>query len=544
MTIYTNHLTTCAPWAVAETVEPGPMMKVAHVKYPGGKYMSDEEVANTMETYAETNPGSAAAYEVGWSKVSEWFGITAQVGTFAEHGLEIGALQGMNEIAMEVGLGFAMVQCAIDISQGKTGKATLELSKNVYNYYAIKFINTSAINLAFVGVFVIDWSLNKFIQEAINGRVDIYQKAYDLYYKEKRKKEKINNPWWYKKLKKTMRSVKNPTDASESIKKVVHDYVWEFWADETVVAAYMDRVTTGTGFTGGGYLSEQLKKDISDVHFASIIKTLNETNVFERIVKELRIEMQGKLFDKLCGLQKKMNQVHPIKVILAKDEESDEYEDVDLSGLPIEFKISNIAHGEQWTGESNKDGEMEFSCTLLGYLDAGSPTLVEVTVEGPAGKEEVFSGELKLAEAGKTTVVEITIGAPALEGVWSLSATCTYADLSASLQYFDSGSGMYGVDQAEMDAAKKETENAMIGKKVELPDLDFDMIIPIWEVTRSGKTYTVTSPTFNKKGGLGGSKYEITFTGKDSFTGTLETISHVGDKSNVMKYDVVGKRKR
>ena len=544
ITVYTNHLTTFAPWAVSEKVEPGPMMKVNRVKYPGGSFMSSEEVVKTMETYAETNPGSAAAYNEGWSKVSEWFGISAQVSTFAEHGLEVGALQGINEIAMEVGLGFAMVQCAIDISQGKTVKATLEMSKNVYNYYAIKFINTSAINLAFVGVFVIDWSLNKFIQEAINGRVDIYQKAYDLYYKEKRQKEKINNPWWYKKLKRTMKSVKNPADASEEIQKVIRDYVWEFWNDETVVAAYMDKVTTGSGFTGGGYLNEQLKKDISDAHFASIIKTLNETNVFDRIVKELRLEMQGKLYDKLCEIQKRMNQVHPIKVVLKKDEDSEEYEDVELSGLPIVFKVSNAAHKDMWKGESNKDGEMDFSCTLLGYLDAGAPVEVEVTVEGPAGKEEVFSGELKLAEAGKTTVVEITIGAPTLEGKWSVEGTCTFADLSASLQYFDNGAEMYGVDQSEMDAAKKETANAMIGTKQKLPDIDFDMIANVWKVSRNGKVYTITSPTFNDKSKIGGSEYVIEFTGKDSFKGTMESWSGFGGQYNVFKYDISGKRKR
>ncbi|PLW92992.1 MAG: hypothetical protein C0592_07960, partial [Marinilabiliales bacterium] len=186
ITVYTNHLTTFAPWAVAEQVKPGPMMKVNRVKFPGGKFMSNQEVAKTMETYAETNPGSAPAYEEGWSKVSEWFGITAQKGTLMEHALDVGAVKGLNEAAMEVGLGFALVQCAIDVYKGDTDKATLELSKNVYNYWALKLINTSAINLAFVGVFVIDWSLNKFIKAAVTSRTDIYQKSYDLYYKEKR----------------------------------------------------------------------------------------------------------------------------------------------------------------------------------------------------------------------------------------------------------------------------------------------------------------------------------------------------------------------
>ncbi|PLW92045.1 MAG: hypothetical protein C0592_12800 [Marinilabiliales bacterium] len=141
-------------------------------------------------------------------------------------------------------------------------------------------------------------------------------------------------------------------------------------------------------------------------------------------------------------------------------------------------------------------------------------------------------------------MVEITIGAPTLEGVWSVEGTCTFADLSASLQYFDDGAAFYGSDQSEMDAAKKEVANSMIGTKQPLPDIDFDMIANVWKISRSGKTYTITSPTFDDKSRIGGSEYVIEFTGKDTFKGTMESWSKFGDEYNVFKYDIKGKRKR
>ncbi|HPS82890.1 MAG TPA: zinc ribbon domain-containing protein [Bacteroidales bacterium] len=541
MTIYTNHFTTFATWAVSEKVVPDPMMTVKKVQFPGGSFMSTEEVATTMEEFAANSPKSDGAVRAGWDKVNEWFGISAQVGSFAENALEMGALKGINEVATEVGLGFALVQCAIDVAEGKTGKATLELSKNLYNYWALKLINTSAINLAFVGVFVIDWSLNKFIQEAISGRTDIYQKAYDLYYKEKREKEKINSVYWYKTLKKTMRSVKNPAQASEEVMKVIHDYVWEFWQDESVVGEYQDRIMKNTGATGGGFLSEQLKKDISDEHYASIIQMLNKTNIFDRIVKEIRLDMQGKLYDKLCFIQKEMNKVSKINVVVKIDPECDEYSDVEVGGLAVQFNVASDVHKKLWTGTTDKDGEFIFNCTTLGYLDAGSPQEVIVTVKGPAGKDEEFSGELKLAGEGKTTEVEIMIGAPKLEGTWKLDATITKMTMDASLQYMDGMADFYGSGD-EYRKERKNVEEQMKGQKAQLPDLKLDGIEYLMDVKREGQYYIIQSKNFNDNTALGSVQYKIKFTSRNTFEGTYLGLNHLNGKENRTEMDLKGTR--
>ena len=176
ITVYTPHLSIFAYGAAEEIIKPGPMMKVAVVPFPAGNMLDEKKMIELLELYG--GPGNASSTEQGmlegWALVSEWFGITSTVFTFAEDALEVGALQGCNQIMSEVGLGFALIQAAIDFSNGNKNKAVFELARNISNYMVLKFINTAAVNVACVGVFVIEYSLNKFTTTAISGRNQIY----------------------------------------------------------------------------------------------------------------------------------------------------------------------------------------------------------------------------------------------------------------------------------------------------------------------------------------------------------------------------------
>ncbi len=304
------------------------------------------------------------------------------------------------------------------------------------------------------------------------------------------------------------------------------------------------------GFSGGGGLNEKLKEDISNNHLAEIVHVLNETGIFERIIKELRLEAQGKLYDQLVLMKNKLNLEYPIKIVVKLDPECEEYEDVSIGGLNVRFVTSNPYHKDLWTGTTDRNGEMEFRYTALGYVDAGAPNIIEVEVPSAADKDkvEVFSGEMKLGSSEKLTVVEIIIGAPKLEGVWKVEGTCTAAKLDASFSAIDEFASsydyvMYG-SEGNYNDAKKEAEKAMIGTTTPLADFDMNGIELIWMVKKEGEYYIIESPTFADKESLGGSKYKIKFTGKDSFEGVMEATGNIGGKSNHLKYDVKGTRIR
>lgn len=543
ITVYTNHLSIFAPGVAGEKVPVGPMMKVKTVRFPAGEMMSEEEVTKVLSRYSSSpmSSGNREGLIEGYNFVNEWFGVTSNVSTFTENAMEVGALEGVNKIATEVGLGFALVQAGIDFSEGKDKKAVLDLTKNLSNYAIGKIFNTAAINIAFVGVFAIDYSLNKFATEAISGRNDIYQKAYNMYYSDKVKAEKINSVWWYKKLKKVARETQSTTDAEGNVNKFLHDYAYEFWNNPEVVAQYLEK--TGLYSTGFGGLNEDLKKEISENQLKSIVRTLYGSSVFDRIMKELRLEAMSKLYDRLCYIKDQYNIEYPIKVIVKKDPESEDFKDADISSLPVRFVVNNPVHKDLWKGSTDKNGEMDFRCTALGYVDAGCPTSVEVEVPSAVdgGKSEVFSGDMKLGSSGKTTVVEIIIGSPKLEGTWKLDATITFMKLDASLQYMDAMADFYGSG----DEYRKERANVtegMKGQKAKLPDLVMDGMENIWKVTKEGGFIVITSPGFEDKKGLGGSQYRIKFNGRKQFTGTMESRGYLGTKENVTKFDIVGTR--
>ncbi len=540
ITVYTNHLSIFAPGVAGEKVEPGPMMKVKTVRFPAGDMMDEAKMLETLQRYSTTGgSGNKEGLIAGWDFVNEWFGIASNASSFTENALEVGALEGVNKIATEVGLGFALVQAGIDFSEGKDRKAVFELTKNLSNYSIGKIFNTTAMNIAMVGVFAIDYSLNKFATTAISGRNDIYQKAYDMYYSDKRKNEGINSVWWYKKLLKVARNTGNTTEAGPNMEKFMHDYVWEFWGNPEVVADYLER--TGLYSTGFGGLNENLKKEISEAHLSSIVNTLHGSGVFDKLIKQLKLEAMGRLYDQLCSIQTQLNKVNKIKVIAKVDPECEEYEDVSVSGLKVTFKVSNAVHEKLWTGTTDKDGVFDFQCTTLGYVDAGCPTEVSVMVTGPAGKEEEFSGEMKLAGEGKTTTVEIIIGAPKLEGTWKLDATITKMTMDASLQYMDQMADFYGSGD-DYRQERKKIEEDMKGQKAQLPDLKLDGIEYLMDVKREGQYYVIQSKNFNDNTALGSVQYKIKFTSRNTFEGTYVGLNHLNGKENRTEMNLIGKR--
>lgn len=544
ITVYTPHLSIFAPGVAGEAVVPGPMMKIKKVRFPAGDMLSEDQVKQTLTAYGSGGSnGTKEGLTAGWDFVNEWFGLTSNASSFVENVLEVEALKGCNEIATEVGLGFALVQAAIDFGSGKKDKAVLELTKNLGNYAIGKIFSTTAMNIAMIGVFAIDYSLNKLATTAISDRNAIYEKAYALYYSDKEKSEHINSVWWYKKLKALARKSNKPSEAGDIIQKFLNDYVTEFWQNELTVAQYQERVMSQHTATGGGGLNQQLMNDISNNQLASIVNTLDKSGVFDRIMKELRLEAMGKLYDQLCKMQTQLNIEYSIKVIVKKDQDAEEYGEISLANLPIRFIVSNAAHKDLWKGTTDKNGEMDFRCTALGYVDAGCPSSVEVEIPNPvAGEEpEVFSGELKLGSSGKTTIVEILIGTPKLEGTWKLDATCTFAKLDASLQYMDAMADLYGSGD-EYRKARAETTESMKGQKAQFPDLVMDGMEYIWKVTKESGFVVITSPDFDNKNSLGGTQYRIKFNGRKQFTGTIETRSYLGDKENIMKFDVIGTR--
>ncbi len=103
---------------------------------------------------------------------------------------------GLGNAFNNIGLAAAMVQAAYDFSAGKDTELFVNLTKNLSNY-AIGRWGSNALQLSFVGVYAIDYSINKFATAAWDGRKEIWYEAYKTYYE---KENQRTSKQWYSKF--------------------------------------------------------------------------------------------------------------------------------------------------------------------------------------------------------------------------------------------------------------------------------------------------------------------------------------------------------
>ena len=475
------------------------MARVGYVRYPSGQFLDEEKLVALLSRATSEKAPRREGMLAGWGFVAEWFGITGQLSTFAEHALEYGQLSGVNEAMADMGIAFAFAQAAIDFAEGKPKKAMLNLVKNIGNYYAVKAINTRYINLAFIAVFAIDYSLDKFANAALDGRFKIYERAYRLYYSERRRKKGERAPYWYKRLSRLMKRTRPGADIGAVIKRDLEGYVNEFWQNPEVVAEYMERVTKHP-WTGFGGLNPKVEGDLARYHMAELLQYLQ--SALARLFREVSWGYQDKAKVKLDAAAKGLNAVRKIKVVVKPPEPKEGEQDppkVELKGLQVRFGVS-VKDPEQrklWQGVTDEDGVFELRCTTLGYLNSGAPRKVTLVI--PAEEEDEQDQELEavlvLRPPGKVTLVQFNLGVPTLSGTWDTK-----------------GPGVVTETRGGSTITRKDT---FTGK------IDFDKLLREGcRQGQEGKFITLTSPASwaGRRDRHKHLKYWITFEGRDRFT--------------------------
>ncbi|HNS99307.1 MAG TPA: hypothetical protein PKL73_20275 [Polyangiaceae bacterium] len=386
VSIYTTHLSAFAMSARAG-VALSPTMKIGSTPFPGSNEIMD---AGTVEQIIRGD--SAKAAQQGWAKSMEFFGISSNTGTFIEQAvLEIPGLKSLNGVATKLGVAFGFLQLAIDLASGNTQAASINAAKNL-GYSSVALWGSQALQIGSVAVFIFDYTLTKVGETAWEGRTDLYQRAYALYYKEHPRKGSD----WSKIVLGVIDSAKSADDVHKGIDSALQSYVTAFWENELVVAEYLERVKKNAQ-TGGGGLNEKMKAEISAAYRAEIMHLLQET-VFPRIPIIIANRYRQNVSQLLGELRAGLDASTTIEVIVkSKDRER--------SVKNIDVQILVNQEPNRWHGVTDKDGRWSMPCTTLGYLSYGAPKKVKVTVPAENGKD-AQSVEADLAYTpGKTTVV-------------------------------------------------------------------------------------------------------------------------------------------
>lgn len=541
----TQHFSIFAWGTVDHSLVHSPLMQLPRVPYPAGQMLQEHAKTEILSKHSKGIQPQSAVLD-GWNVFMEWAGITEQISAIGGDLLKQPVFESINVLMPEISLGFALVQAGIDFKDGNTNKATLELTKNIANYYADKFINTVSLNVAMVGVFAIDYSLNKFAQVAISSRNEIYERAYRKYYIEYNKNHKVNTVWWYKQFNSIIKKSKSAKEAKEKIEKLINKYVYQFWENEVVIAEYLEK--EGLYFTGGGGLNENLKKELSENHKSELIHVFHQIGMIERLKKEYAFEAAQKLYRHLEIIRDKLN-----KIFFAKIKVESEQEDFELKELPVFFKIKNAVYSELWKVFTDDEGKCEFSFTLLGYLDAGCPKEVCVEVE-ENGKQKYYCSEFKLSQSSFS--VTIIIGEPKLEGIYQIEilggkiyhggkviSQFTKADIQRSYNLMkqyqqdmpkEFSTGEYGLQM-------QQGVQAMGMIAAEKYPLNFTEVSKKGSIRREGKFYIIQySEPVRYYGGTTNITYKIQFTNPSTFEGTCEIVTSVHGSTSTTVYEIRG----
>lgn len=333
---------------------------------PGASDVFQEVVEEAMSN--QMKPGQKAM-ELGLGITGDWLGISgSSLTTITQTMYASEFAQGLGDAFTNVGLAAAFVQAAYDFSSGNDKALFSNLTKNL-SYYSVSKWGTNALQLSFVGVYAIDYSLNKFATAAWDGRKEIWYEAYKAYYM---KENKRSYKEWYSKLYwmwQDSKGSKDPNILRDQINEALDVYTRAFWNLPEEDQAFWQSEVQKTGFSGGGGLNEELKKEISAAAKSELVNTLQET-VFNRLEQTIRADMTESYRKELIALKNYLNKVTNVLITEnLKENEKSEYEGYIVRFAPLNDNVNKA----NWTGKIKEDGTVKTVFTALGHIQSGAP---------------------------------------------------------------------------------------------------------------------------------------------------------------------------
>ncbi|MFA6983487.1 MAG: hypothetical protein WC276_06015, partial [Sedimentibacter sp.] len=253
---------------------------------------------------------------------------------------------------------------------------------------------TASMAAGLFSVGLINYALNEFISTALQGRTDMYERAYNLYYKEKGR----STAEWVDWIRVTVVNGKDPEETGKAISAEIKRYVNQFWEDDLTVAEYGKDANPNAWSSGSlGGLNDSIKKEISDYSQMTIERIVD--NILNRIQIENKINMQDEMRKELFAFQKKMNSIVTIIVKDSKAENEPSY----FSGAVLRFTElpSSIEDPEKWECKITEKGVARIQFRVLAHLLAGSPKKMEI-VKKSDDKEDImirFNAKFSLPES-------------------------------------------------------------------------------------------------------------------------------------------------
>ncbi|MCF6333222.1 MAG: zinc ribbon domain-containing protein [Draconibacterium sp.] len=320
----------------------------------------------------------------------------------------------LNDGFKNAGYVASTVQLAYDLWRGDQKSAAINLTKNLMNQIVAE-LNITSLNLAFVGVYFIDYSLTKFGNAAMASRYEELFKVYNYYNKTQNSHRRTLKEWRAFFIETEKENQKNPQQASDLIMEEIDAYSREF----------IDKLGLGTdnentmefnalaGEAGVKSVAWPNPDDVSKIQQEGKQQLIDKLYPVFASLNHFRInKMKEELIKECNELQKTMNTVVPITIMedLEKGKKP-EYANHIVCIRPLNSDTDK----KQWTGRLDKKGFIKTSFSILGFVLAGEPNKVEIydPEDIPDDDDPILVKEFVVNEKG--IVVIIGEGADELE---------------------------------------------------------------------------------------------------------------------------------
>jgi len=150
---------------------------------------TDENFLAAIEEYSIGGVPASECYDIGAEAVGDALqiggdilGNITQSAGYLAYGEDV--LSTIGDHIGNIGLMLSVVQIGTNIYQGKIQEATVASLKTSFTYIMGKVpskLSSSVMSASMAAVAIVDYSINKFGTEAVEGRSEIYREAFNLY---------------------------------------------------------------------------------------------------------------------------------------------------------------------------------------------------------------------------------------------------------------------------------------------------------------------------------------------------------------------------
>lgn len=345
------------------------------------------------------------ALNEGWAHFGLAFGIGGSITTFAEHALRMGAFANTNAAFTNLGLLMAVWQVTLDLGQNQPDQAAMNAYRGVQGYAVGRF-GSGALQIANIGAFLIDQSLQMFGTAALEEHQELWRQAYNDYYRERdataergeygvqptltptqeediariraqRTAGRSEEDWmrllWY-----YYTQARNPDGFRSLLEVEVNRYATLFW-DDPELAFYLNNTGRARLFNSG-MPSEQDRRVIEAEYRRALLQTLSEEVLPEIAARAWIREMQEQARALTAETRDEMNTRRQIVVSA-----------FDLSA-PATLIIPR-PDGGAWRTTLQPGQARVLNLTNLAYLLTGGPSRLRLERADGSIEEAAFSLE-------------------------------------------------------------------------------------------------------------------------------------------------------